>query len=328
MEAGEVFRYMAGHRTECVRAEKGALVCCTNATVLVWDTRERALVARTGKSGRASGIVLWRGEVLLVLSRELRNASGDRVAALEFASQVLVVDGRLVAIGEKRVLVVGEREKEHGLGSGVCTGAFLSGDCVYASFENGRVFEIRDVLGSFRARAVVSFRETVSSIDRAGDRVLAGIFDGKVAVVDRDGGFVFTRVPGEVRRVASAGDDALVLLGDGSLLLFDSALRFVRVVDRGVVDVSVSGTAVFVATARAVSEYGCALKKKILSPKDGAAQVQQALAGAEEAVRAGPPDRRDEGGRGVRPEEQAGAVDAREDVRRHEKASPGPPHQH
>lgn len=273
MAVAEVFRYMAGHRTECIGTGEGVLACCTGATVLVWNTWERTLLVQAGKAERATGVVLWRGEAVFVTARALHRASGAWIADVEFAAQAVVVRERLVAIGERSVLVVGRGTAEHGLRSGVCTSAVHGNGLVYASFENGKIFEISDVLGAFRAREVVFFRETVSSLCLFRDKILAGVFDGKVAVVGLDGDFVFARVPGEVRKVAALGDHAAVLCGDGALLVFDVGLRFQGRVCGDAVDVGVSGTALFVATARAVAECRLRVNENFLSPTDGTAEV-------------------------------------------------------
>lgn len=248
------FRYMTGYKIECIGASGRTLACCTLPRLFIWNVHTRELVHEARKTVRITGIVFWNSEPFFVSSRALHDKTLHTVADLEFMSALVVVENRLVAIGKKYFTVICGEEttrKEHGLDYGVCTGAILAGELVYASFENGKLLRISNVLEKAKVAVLAYVKEPIVSIQFFLERIAACTLDSKLLLVDPStGDFVFTRAHGELRKVASAGPYILLLDCRERLMAFDSALSFVGIVCECVVDVDVEEGLLFVATTQ------------------------------------------------------------------------------
>lgn len=244
--------YAAAHAVECVRAVGTRVVCCTRCDVVVWDAETGATLSKTKKTG-AARIAVLGVDAFVAVAKTLFTSAMEKVADLEFAASFAELGDVLAIFGEENAVIFDGRASKsapHGLRSGICTGALARDGAVFASFENGKVFEIADVRTALRAREIAHFRASVISLGSVADRILVGIFDGKVALLDKNGKFVFARICGEVKKVAALGTAVLVLSGE-SLLVFDVSLRFLRAID-AVADFDACSGALLVATAKRV----------------------------------------------------------------------------
>eukprot|EP00866_Antonospora_locustae_P002267 jgi/Antlo1/2267/1413 len=252
--ATDSFRYMTGYKIECIRACGKTLACCTLPRLFIWNLCTKELVHEIKKTVRITSIVFWNSEPFFVSSRALHDKKLQTVTDLEFLSAILVVENSLVAVGKKYFTVFSGEEitrKEHGLDYGVCTRAILVGKLVYASFENGKLVRISNVLGETKVSELVYVKEPITSIQLFLESIAACTLDSKLLLVDPStGNFVFTRVKGELRKVISIGPYILLLDCRERLMVFDSSLSFAGILSECVVDVDVEEDLLFVATTR------------------------------------------------------------------------------
>lgn len=256
----EAFRYMAGSRVECVFVTHEEIICSTPYNVLVWNKGGKVLSEVYKPGLEVISIISYLKKLFLVTSKALYNIEMKKVADIEFSSCFLENLGLLFAVGQNYITIINKEcvnKIKHTFKSGICTGIIQSGNFVYISFENGKIFKIKDISNISNFEDLVYFKESIINIVNISNKILVGMFDKKIAILSPESKeFIFTRVKNDIKKVDCLDNLILVLEVEGNLIIFDRLFKFLELLGDNIADFKVSGTSLIIANFdRQIIEY-------------------------------------------------------------------------
>ncbi|AFN83184.1 hypothetical protein EROM_060920 [Encephalitozoon romaleae SJ-2008] len=244
----DLFTYRHPGSIQAFGLNTDTLLVATSSILVEWDRVRRRIVKEIRMDEEIVDIKCFSGYWVLITKSDIGFLDGNKTKRIGSKGSLdvsIVYKDWLLTVGNEKLVIISIRKGNAEIRkvrlistNGMCTCGVAATDGLFLSFENGKVFSIKEsevmniVLGKInevvmdKFSCLIFLKEAIVSISTLGKELVISLFNKKVLVLDLDTKDVsYTELPHNIRGSTVWNDLIVVSDCKNNILFLDRRLR-------------------------------------------------------------------------------------------------------